>query len=145
MIMPAPIRTLVALRYYRDARPWDAELISSPTWPEVERTLRRMDDECFPVVVLSTLNCATDEEAFEDDDSFHVIGGNGRYALFQCTGPWQYDCPQGSDAEVRLWQSDQGYFCAERNIAPLPLALHLTEVFYRTGSFAAVESAAAAA
>lgn len=138
--MNAPIRTLVAIRYYRDGRPWDAELIRNPAWPQVEAALRRMDDDGFPIVALSRLDCETDEELFEDDDSLHLIGGQGRYALFQCAGDWQYDDGSGDETPVRLWQSDQGYFCQQRHIADLALALALARVFHRTGCFDALQS-----
>ena len=139
--MNPPIKTLVTIQYHADGRPWEAEVITNPAWHQVEHAILRMDDKYFPIVVLSALDCATDEEAFEDDDSFHLIGGCGNYALFQCTGPWQYSNPAGDDVEVRLWQSDQGYTCARRNIADLDTTLALTHIFFQTGSFNAVRAA----
>ncbi|MCW4453347.1 hypothetical protein OK348_00835 [Flavobacterium sp. MXW15] len=139
--MTSPIRTLVSIRYCRDGRPWDSEVVATPSWKQVEEAIMRMDDHCFPIVVQSALECGSGAEAFEDDDSFHVIGGNGRFALFQNAGSWQYRNPQGSNAEARLWQSDQGYFCTESNLANLDLALRMARAFHETASFDAAESA----
>lgn len=136
------IKTLVALRYYPDNKPWDGELIRNPSWEQVESVIRRMDDVCFPLVALSLNDCLAVNDVFEDDDSFHVIGGNDRFALFKNTGDWQYDNPYGSDDSVRLWQSDQGYFCEQRNIATLNTTLSLTRAFYLSGNFEVVELSA---
>ncbi len=136
------IKTLVALRYYPDNKPWDGELIRNPSWEQVESVIRRMDDFCFPLVALSLNSCLAVSDVFEDDDSFHVIGGNDCFALFQNAGNWQYDNPYGSADSVRLWQSDQGYFCEQRNIATLRTSLALIREFYLNGNFEAVELSA---
>jgi hypothetical protein len=139
--MNHPVKTLVSIRYYRDGKPWDTALIRNPGWAEIEEAICRMDDDCFPIVVQSSLEYESDEEAFEDDSSFHIIGGNGRFAIFQNTGAWQYSNKSGSAEPVRLWQSDQGYFCEEHNIADLAMTLRLAKIFYETSSFEAVEAA----
>lgn len=67
----------------------------------------------------SGLSCASPEEvqdAFEDENSLHVIGGDGQWALFQRTGPCRFEDPDGSREESRSWESDQGYFCERSNI-----------------------------
>ena len=136
----SPIKTLISICYSPDRRTSDAEIVASPSWNAIREAISRMDDDGFPIVVLSTQECTSTDEAFEDDDSLHLIGGNERFALFQCSGPWRYRNPKGSDAEVRLWQSDQGYFCTEANLANLDLALHIAKAFYETANFDVAES-----
>jgi hypothetical protein len=84
----------------------------------------------YPIVQLNLTE-------YEDDgDIFNVISGNGRWALFHMMGEWQYEDPDGGDGEVRLRDSDQGYFCQERNVlTDIEKALRITKVFYQTGSY----------
>lgn len=89
-----------------------------------------MDNYCFPIVQLSC------NEFDDDEEMFNVIGGNGRWALFHMMGDWQYNDPNGSNANVRLWDSDQGYFCQQRNvITDINCVLRITKAFYDTGSY----------
>jgi hypothetical protein len=128
--MTSPIRHLTVIRYYRDGRPWDAEDVPAPSWANVEAAIRRMDNYCFPIV---QLNCT---ESDEDESIFNVIGGAGRWALFHLYGEWQYEDLTGGGGEVRLWDSDQGYFCRERNVlTDVEKVLRITKAFYETGSY----------
>lgn len=128
--MPSPIHHMTVIRYYRDGRHWDSQEAIAPDWSAVENAISQMDNYYFPIV---QLNCTE----FEDDDGiFNIVGGAGRFALFQMMGEWQYDDPNGSDEEVRLWDSDQGYFCKERNIlTDIKKVLRITRAFYLTGSY----------
>lgn len=118
------------VRYYRDGRPWDSEDILSPEWPQVEAAIRRMDNYCYPIVELNRT------EYEDDEDIFNIIGGNGRWVLFHMMDDWQYEDPNGSDKEVRLWDSDQGYFCKERNvITDIEKVLRITKEFFDSGSY----------
>jgi len=94
----------------RDDRPWDTEQIKAPRWSDVEAAIRRMDNFCFPIVQLNTT------ESEEDEGIFNICGGSGRWALFQMMGEWQYEDAGGGEGEVQLWDSDQGYYCREKNI-----------------------------
>jgi hypothetical protein len=121
---------MTVIKYYRDYRPWESERVLSPVWSDVETAIRRMDNFCFPIV---QLNCT---EYDDDEGIFNVIGGNGRFALFQMVAGWQYEDPAGSDKDVRLWASDQGYFCQERNVlTDIEKVLRITKAFYQTGSY----------
>jgi hypothetical protein len=133
--MASPIHHMTAIRYYRDGRNWDTEQINFPSWSDVEAAIRRMDNYCFPIVQLNT----TESEA--DEDIFNVCGGEGRWALFHMMGEWQYEEPGGSDGEVRLWESDQGYYCSEKNIlTDIEKVLRITKVFYETGSYDSLDN-----
>ena len=133
--MGSPVRRLTAIRYYRDGRTADSEVIDSPGWDAVVTAIRRMDDDLYPIV---QLNCTEDDD---DESVFNVIGGAGRFALFHHLGDWQYTDPAGGDAEARLWQSDQGYFCAERNIlTDIEKVLRIVRAYYETGSYAGLDA-----
>jgi hypothetical protein len=126
----SPVRHLEISRYFRDERESELEDIADPTWPQVEAAIRRMDNFCFPVV---QLNCTDDDG---DEGIFNVIGGDGRWALFQLVGDWMYDDPSRGDGEVRLWESDQGYYCLERNVlTDVEKVLRITKEFFDTGSY----------
>ena len=133
--MSSPIHHMTIIRYYKDGRPWAAEHVCSPLWSDVEAAVRRMDNDCFPIVELNT----TDSE--EDESIFVVCGGDGRWALTQIMGDWQYENPGGSELETRLWESDQGYFCLEKNIlTDIEKVLRIIRAFYETGSYAALDA-----
>lgn len=85
--MTSPVRTLAIIRYYRDRAGWDSELVGDPEWDRVDAAIRQMDDFSYPIVLLSCLECESGEHAFADEDAFNVVGGSGRFALFQLTGP----------------------------------------------------------
>jgi hypothetical protein len=124
------IHHITVVRYYRDGRHWDTEKIISPAWPDIEYAIRRMDNYCYPIVQLNT----TDDE--EDENIFNICGGAGRWALFHMMGEWQYEEPGGSEEDVRLWDSDQGYHCRRKNIlADIAKVLRVVKSFYETGSY----------
>ncbi|MCC9604208.1 hypothetical protein LOC67_26945 [Stieleria sp. JC731] len=128
--MASPIEYLNVVRYFRDARPWTTETTAKPTWNQVEAAIRQMDNYCFPIV---QLGCRDPDD---DNDSFNVVGGDGRLSLFHFMAEWLYDDSSGNRSEVRLWESDQGYFCCECNvISDLDLALRITKKYFETGSY----------
>ena len=56
-------------------------------------------------------------------------------------GEWQYAEPGGSEKEVRLWDSDQGYFCREKNVlGDVEKVLRIVKKFYETGSYDDLDS-----
>lgn len=118
------------IRYSNDGRHWEMETIKSPLWTDVESAIRRMDNYCYPIVQLNT----TDKEY--DENMFNICGGKGRWALFHMMGDWQYENPEGSEAEVRLWESDQGYYCREKNVlTDISKVLSIVKAFYESGSY----------
>lgn len=126
----SPIQHMKIIRYYRDDRPWDFQQVKSPSWLEIEPAIRRMDNYCFPIVQLIR------DKDYKNDDSFNIVGGEGQFALFHLLGEWQYEDSGGGDGEVRLWASDQGYLCKERNILiDIEKVLRIAKVFYETGYY----------
>ena len=132
--MLGPAQLLTVIEYFRDDRPWKAHHTLNPTWDDVELAIRRMDNYCFPIVQLSQVG---DEE---DENMFNVIGGAGRYAMFQLSGEWHYDDRSGRGGRVHLWESDQGYDCKERNVATsFDQVLQIARTFYETCDYSALE------
>ncbi|PXA90212.1 hypothetical protein DMC25_08320 [Caulobacter sp. D4A] len=111
--------------------------IDAPTWPQVREAVERLDDQEFPIVQLDA-NAA--DSCVDIEGAFNVFGGRGSgYAVFENMGVWRFLWPEGSDEEVRLWQSDQGYFCERRALlTDLGDVLELAEAYFNTGSYAAV-------
>lgn len=130
--MSSPIKLMTVSHYYRDGRRSDGEYVETPTWNDIEAAIRRMDNYCFPVVSLSVLNDPEDDALA----AFWIVGGSGRWAMLQASGAWQYERFNGGEEEVRLWDSDQGYFCKEKNIATdVDEVLRVTKLFYNSGSY----------
>jgi len=133
--MPARHLTVV---HYPSGEHWTCQEVASPTWDAVSAAILKMDDNEFPIVQLSWKDV---ESGFDDEESFNIIGGRlTGFALFQFFKGWEFDDPAGGDEDVRLWQSDQGYFCQRRNIvANVDDVLTLARVYFQTGSYDAVQ------
>lgn len=126
---------MVAVRYHPDGRHGEDEVVQDPTWADVAAAVRRMDNYCFPIVQLDTTDDA------ESGRIFNVIGGGGRWALFHHYGEWLYEDPAGGDEEVRLWDSDQGYFCQAKNVlTDVEKVLRIVRAYYDTGSYDALDA-----
>jgi hypothetical protein len=94
-----------------------------------------MDNYCFPIV---QLNKTEDDE---DGGIFNILGGDGRWALFHDQGIWQYEDAEGGDDQVRLWESDQGYYCRQKNVlTDIEKVLRITKAFFETGSYDTLDS-----
>lgn len=125
--------------HYPPREPYRCLEIPSPSWEAVSSAIRQMDDNEYPIVQLSWEDV---ESCFDDESSFNIIGGVAAgFSLFEMNG-WRFDDPNGSDEDVRLWQSDQGYFCKRRNIiTEIDRVLTLTRIYFETGSYDDVRSA----
>jgi hypothetical protein len=135
--MPARHLTIV---HYPPGEHWMNLEAALPTWEAASAAILKMDDDEYPIVQLSWKDV---ESCFDDDESFNIIGGRAvGFALFEFFKGWEFDDPTGGDEDVRLWQSDQGYFCQRRNIiANVEDALTLARVYFETGSYNAVQQA----
>ena len=131
---------MTVARYDANGRSLEPERVVKPTWDDVETAIRRMDNFCFPFICLNTDALDPEDEGL---DLFWVVGGGGRWAVLQASGEWQYeDLLKGSN-EVRLWDSDQGYFCKEKNIlTDVSKVLRITRAYYDTGSYAGLDAVA---
>jgi hypothetical protein len=124
--------------HYPPQQPWTCMEIRSPNWEDVSAAIRRMDDKEYPIVQLSWKDV---DSCFDDEESLNVIGGAvSGFALFELIPGWNFEDPIGSDEDVRLWQSDQGYFCKRKNvIADVEKVLELSRIYFETGSYEAVQ------
>ncbi len=130
--MKSAIHNMTIIRYYRDGRPWDKVTIENPSFSDVENAILQMDNYCFPIVELRTF----ESEENEDEETFTIMGGDGRFTLFELFGKWHYVNPNGSNEEVWLWASDQGYKCEEKNIIyEIEKVMKIVKIFYETGSY----------
>ena len=122
---------MTVIEYFEDGRPWKTHNVLNPGWKEVETAIRKMDDRFFPNVMLSCKDLSFNDSCFDDEDAFNIVGGNGKIALSQQLCSWEYDDGSGRDTEVILWESDQGYFCKEKNvISDIELALRIVITSY---------------
>jgi hypothetical protein len=120
--------------HYPPREPWRCLEAQSPNWKQVSDAIQAMDDRAYPIVQLSWANV---ESCFEDESSFNIIGGVASgFALFEYNPGWTFEDPEGSDEDVRLWQSDQGYYCKRKNIiTEIDAVLKLAHVYFETGSY----------
>lgn len=130
--MADAIHHMNAFRYERqcdgESKQLPPEVIPNPSWPQVQAAIRRMDNFCFPIVIL----------AFDPDeqDGLCVAGGSRRFAVSRIDGSWTRERNDGSDQKVRLWMSDLGYYCRERNlIRSKRMVLAIVRTFFETVDF----------
>jgi len=130
----------LTILHYPPQQRWRSVEIPSPGWEDVSAAIRNMDDNEYPIVELSWADL---EEGDVDEESFHIIGGAASgFAMSNFSGDWQFEYSNGSDEEVRLWQSDQGYFCKRKNvIADVDVVLKIARVYFDTGSYDEVRRA----
>lgn len=134
--MEGKVKLMTVIEYFEDGRPWKTHNIKNPDWKQVEMAIRKMDDRFFPNVMLSCKDLSPTDSCFDDEDAFTIMGGNGKIALFHQFGDWQYVNSNGKENEVILWESDQGYFCKEKNIIyDIELVLRITKHYFQTGSY----------
>ncbi len=124
------IHHLSVIRCFKDGRPWDVVQVNAPAWEEVEYAIRRLDNDRLPLVQL-------DPSSDDDNEAiFNVLGGAGRWTLFQIMGEWRYEDPAGGDGEVRLWEGGQTHVCRERNVLrDLESVLAIARRFYLAASY----------
>jgi hypothetical protein len=131
---------LLTIIHYPPRKQWRSVEIRSPDWEDVSAAIRQMDDNEYPLVEMSWANM---DDGDVDEESLHIVGGGASgFAMTNFTGEWRFEDPDGGDEEVRLWQSDQGYFCKRRNIiADVDVVLKITKVYFETGSYDEVRRA----
>lgn len=132
---------MTIVEYSPDGRQGGVHGINNPAWEDVEKAVRQMDNFCYPIVILSCKDLKDNETGFDDENSFNIIGGDGRIALFYFMAEWEYTNNDGGEEEVRLWDSDQGYYCREKNILyDVEHALRIIKAYYETGSYETLNS-----
>lgn len=127
---------------YPPGEHWQLIEIRQPLWSDISAAVTKMDDDEYPSIQLSWKNVSS---SGEDEESLCIFGGSAvGIAVFEFMGRWQFEDSRGSNEEVRLWQSDQGYYCKRKNIiADVGDVLMLAKVYFATGSYEALERASA--
>ena len=139
--MTSKIKSMTIIQYYKDDRPWDANLVKNPTWQEVQSAIRQMDNDSLPIVLLSLLEFDDGADVFNDMNAFNIIGAANKCALFHMEHDWRYEDPDGDTTEVRLWESDQGYYCQERHVLrDVEKALRIVKTYYESGSYETLDA-----
>jgi hypothetical protein len=137
--MGAIVERMNCMRYDRSASGLPVrrapDIVERPTWLAVRAAIRRMENFRFPIVTLAT--------DVSEQDGLIVVGGPQRYSATRVDGSWTYERADGDNQEVRLWASDQGFYCRERNIIRTRRkTLEIVKAFYDTGDFRRVEEIA---
>lgn len=82
--MGTQIARMNCMRYDRSAsggsvlRP--PEVIDHPSWNQVQAAIRRMENFCYPIVVIAT--------DVEEQHALLIAGGPRRFAVADLTGTW---------------------------------------------------------
>lgn len=85
--------------------PLGREFVESPSWEQVEHTIRRLDGYCHPLVCLWA-------EQPRMAPGLEIIGGAGKYALREVGDGWVFYDPNAADDEVEVQTSGAGHRCA---------------------------------
>jgi hypothetical protein len=128
--MASPVKVLELFLYSPEGVALEPVRIPNPSWDEVERCIRALDQYCHPLVRL----CLSDDET--DNDNLDILGGNGKYAIFQTCAEWIFYDPNKGDDEVEVWLSDQGSRWPDSNVCnDIERVIRIAREFFRNGSY----------
>ena len=120
--------------YTDGGRSWHTQSVGSPTWPVIEEAIRRLDKYSRPFLFLRLSGAQGDEE-----ERLEVMGGDGDYWIagsFNGYSQRRLMNRRGSDAEVQVWKSDQGYADADRHIChDAEVVLRIARYFFDHADF----------
>jgi hypothetical protein len=125
-----PILAMTITTYHPDTGRAKSTTQQNPTWDAVCAELSNMDSYSKPLLTL---------EQNADDPSANVMmicGGSGTYHIQYADNEacWFQACdPDGSDEEIDVWTSDQGFATAKKNTWPIETALTLAKYYYEHG------------
>lgn len=105
------VTKLSAAQYSKDGLSYEMLETASPTWQQIESAIATLDRFCFPYLWLFLDETETEQERID------VMGGRGAYWLCGSTKGYLYRRlmnPSGSQAEIMVWESDQGFADEER-------------------------------
>lgn len=122
-------------QYTSTGLPLESERVANPTWEQVEQSIRRQDGFTRP---LTRLRVGPDQE----EPALDILGGNGRFVLWELGGGWQYYDPNVvDDKEIPVWTSDQGYRASEKNICfDVERVIRIARQFFQTCTFESLDS-----
>jgi len=126
-----PIDAINITRYPRDRGPYTIETIERPTWDIVEREIRSMHNWEKPILWLKQ------DREIDETNCMAITGGSGIYHLqiVDEKGNWRQAAdPEGSDHEVEVWLSDQGFATEAKFTWPVEKAVKLARWYYDRGT-----------
>jgi len=126
-----PIDAIHVMRYPRDGGHFTTEVIERPAWDIVERELRSMHNWEKPILWLRQ------NREVGDSNCLAVCGGCAIYhvQIADKAGDWKQALdPEGSEEEIEVWLSDQGFATAAKFTWPVEKALELVRWYFDHGS-----------
>ena|SRR5581483_3160653 len=126
------VKILEWVVYEKDGWTWKSVEKYNPSWAEIEASIRRLDQFCFPFVWLKLAD--DDEEGF-----LNVVGGNGIYAIEGYTeeeGQRRYWNENHSTTRIiKVWLSDQGFETEELYVCyDIDIVLKVARYFAEHGA-----------
>jgi hypothetical protein len=131
------VAVLETMPYSHAGLPLDPAVIPDPTWEQVEDSIRRQDGYTHPLTRVRL-------DPHQDEPALDILGGNGRFVLWELGGGWQYHDPSATgDEELPVWTSDQGYRALPCDICcDIERVVRIARRFFDTGSFESLDSIA---
>jgi hypothetical protein len=129
------VAILETMPYSPAGLPSGPGVISSPTWEQVEDSIRRQDGYAHPLTRLRL-------DPYRDEPALDILGGSGRFVLWELCGRWQYHDPSATEAaEMPVWTSDQGYKALPCHICfDIERVVRIARRFFDTGSFESLDN-----
>jgi hypothetical protein len=117
--------------------PLDLRQLPNPTWEQVESSIRRQDGYTHPLTRLRL-------DPHEEEPALDILGGSGRFVLWELGGEWQFHDPSATGGEeLPVWTSDQGYLALPCQICcDIERVVRIARRFFDTGSFVSLDSIA---
>jgi hypothetical protein len=112
--------------YRRDGGSKESTMHIAPSWELIEHELRTMDNYEKPILWLHQ------DRNIGDSDCLAVCGGSGLYHLQVADDVDWHEAfdPNGSDAEIEVWESDQGFSTARKFTWPVEHAIEIVRRYF---------------
>ena len=127
------IQSLDITTYDEQGHHWESQEIPTPTWMEIESSIRQLDRFRKPFVHLRL------REDTHETHWLSILGGDDAYALTGVLDDERflnyYDGALGTQ-EIAIWTSDQGYYPPEKYVCyQIETALKIACYFAKHGQF----------
>jgi hypothetical protein len=134
------VKILHVVEYDERGWKWWSKDTLSPTWDEIESSIRQLDKFRFPSVWLSLADPIDRKWPDDHCPEFEVMGGQGDYWIACSIEGFEqrrYCVPEQGDGIVDVWTSDQGFMDKNKHIChDLNLLISATAYFCEHGRFA---------
>jgi len=131
------VAVLETIPYSSAGLPLGRGELPNPTWEQVEASIRAQDGYTHPLTRLRL-------DPHQDEPALDILGGKGRFVLWELCGQWQYhDASATGNEELPVWTSDQGYRALPCNIcSDIERVVRIARRFFETGSFESLDTIA---